>query len=162
MKQILIIFTWMIMSQFFLFATELTQGKKLVEFPLSDQHGHDYNLLDTEKYLLISYDMKLSKKWHVYLSENPDFLTQNKISYITDITPMPKLITQLFAGPKMKKYPFKILLVDNDRFSSLFKNYEGKFSLFKIGDDKIILEEYFPANINEIVQYITKQNQESN
>ena len=63
-------------------------------------------------------------------------LATTKSAYIADITGMPGIITSLIAMPKMKAYPFSVLLVD-DTNKGLFPVQEDMISVISLDNGKI-------------------------
>ncbi|MCW8822400.1 MAG: hypothetical protein OQK45_09230, partial [Sulfurovum sp.] len=45
-------------------------------------------------------------------------------------------ITSMFALPKMKKYPFSVILI-NDDFGNQFNRQEGKVTIYTLKNNKI-------------------------
>ncbi len=49
---------------------------------------------------------------------------------------MPSFISSLIALPKMKKYPFSVMLI-NDDFGKQFNQLEDKITVYQLKDHKI-------------------------
>ena len=124
-------------------------------YTLEDQHGTLRTLQkDTEK-VIVSFDMKLSKSFHNWLKEKESsYLADNKTEYIIDITGMPRIVTWLFAGPKMRKYGFRILLIKEKGFVDNFQKKEGTFTVITLDSDHKITNISFPDNIDAIAKSI--------
>jgi hypothetical protein len=111
----------------------LAVGENFPVRPLTDQHENPVNLGSETELVLLSFDMALSKSMHGFLSEKePDYLATHSTQYVSDIAKMPKIITFLFAGPKMRKYPFPIILNEADDFGPLFPQQEDKITAIKL------------------------------
>jgi hypothetical protein len=54
---------------------------------------------------------------------------------------MPSLIARFFALPKMKKYPFSILLVDEEQTKS-FSKKEEKITVYLVHNGKVTNVQY--------------------
>ncbi len=64
------------------------------------------------------------------------FLTTNKAYYVADISGMPSLIAKFFALPKMKDYPFSVLLVDEEQ-TKAFTKKEDNITVYTVTNGKI-------------------------
>ena len=63
-------------------------------------------------------------------------LTKNNALYVADISGMPSLISKFIALPKMKKYPFSVMLLD-DTNKDFFGKEEGKIIVYSLDNLKI-------------------------
>ena len=125
------------------------------EYSIEDQHGVLRILSKDTEEIIISFDMKLSKKFHKWLNEKEsNYLSRNKAEYIIDIREMPSIITWLFAGPKMRKYGFRILLIKEGDLGDRFPKEEGSFTVIKLGQDQKVTNIRFIDNIDSLTKYI--------
>ncbi len=126
-------------------------GQQLEAYVFEDPHGVKKTIKEDTEVVLMSFEMDLSKKIHAYLEEkDPDYLPKHKAEYVIDISPMPSIITWLFAGPKMRKYPFPILLVDDDDFAERYPKEEGKIAAIELNKDRTISKIEFFENMEEV------------
>ena len=72
------------------------------------------------------------------LKGKPDYLVKHKAYFIADISGMPFLISKFIAVPKMKKYPYDVLLVRNSKWASFIPHKKGYVSVLKISANKVI------------------------
>jgi len=120
-------------------------GDKLPPIELSDQFDKKFKVKPSDKHIIMVFEKDVSMSVAEYLKTKPsDFLAQQQSKYISDISAMPSLITSMFALPKMKKYPFSVLLI-NDDFGKQFNRQEGKITLFKLQQGKITSIEFITA-----------------
>lgn len=123
-------------------------------YTIEDQHGTLRTLNKDTKEVIISFDMKLSKKFHKWLNDKEStYLSRNKTEYIIDIREMPSIITWLFAGPKMRKYGFRILLIKEGDLADRFPKEEGSFTVIKLDQDHKVTNIRFIDNIDSLVKY---------
>lgn len=54
---------------------------------------------------------------------------------------MPSLIAKFFALPKMKKYPFSVLLVDEEQ-TKKFSKQDDKITIYRVNEGKITSVNY--------------------
>lgn len=130
-------------------------GDIMETYSLEDQHGALQNLQPGTEVVIMSFDMKVSKEFHKTLKgKEKTYLSDNKIEYIVDIRGMPSLVTWMFAGPKMRKYKFPILLVKEGNFPDKFPKQEGKFTILKLDPQHNITDISYIGDIKKVIEYI--------
>ncbi len=119
------------------FANTLTIGDTLPTLTINDQFEKAQTIQAETKIILVAADKDTSTIIKEYLlTKKGDFLSANNAYYIADISGMPSLIARFFALPKMKKYPFSVLLLD-DSNKDKFSMKEEKITVYKLKDSKI-------------------------
>ena len=131
---------------------ELVQtGQAFPTYTLSDPHGSNHTLRADTRFVLVASEMKLSKAATAWLSSKPaGFLEDNRIEYVSDITPMPGIISVLFAKPKMRKYPFRLLLADDPAFEKTYPRQSERLAVFVLDDQQTIKDIVFIAKPEEL------------
>lgn len=133
----------------------LKENDYMEVYALEDQHGTLRTLQKDTEEVIISFDMKLSKTFHKWLKDKEsNYLASRKAEYIIDITGMPSIITWLFAGPKMRKYGFRILLIKEGNFGDNIPKQEGKFTMIKLDENHKVIEISFLNNMDAIAKSI--------
>ena len=133
MKKLLLILLFSILS----FAETLKVGDAFPAITLDDQFEKTHTVSLESKRVLVAYDKSMSTILKEFLLEKEDdFLTKNKTVYIGDISGMPSLISRFFAIPKMKKYPFSILFLD-DKNRNAFSKKEDFISVYTLENGKV-------------------------
>lgn len=118
-------------------ASSLTQGSEIPTLTIKDQFEKDHTLNAEVKTIIFSATKEESATVKDFLAtKEKDYLSTNGIAYVADITGMPSLITKWFALPKMKKYSFPILLIDEAN-KSLFPVKEDMISVLTVVDGKV-------------------------
>lgn len=109
------------------------KGSKVTAFKANDQHGQAYEFEATKtKYLLVSFDMETGKKANAALAaQGADFLTKQKAVYVANIFGMPG-IGRMFALPKMRKYPHRIILGDDANLLTPFPQEANKVTVLTV------------------------------
>ena len=88
--------------------------------------------------LLLSFEKDVSSSIKKYIdSKEKDFLAKNNIMYISDISSMPSFITSMFAIPKMKKFDFKISLINDEKEALFLDRKEGKVTVVTLKNNII-------------------------
>jgi len=119
------------------FANALSVGDSTPTFAIKDQFEKAHTIAADTKTILVAADKATSEIMRDYfLTKEKGFLEANKAYYVADISGMPSLIAKFFALPKMKKYPFSILLVDEDQTKEFTKK-EGNITVYSVTDGKI-------------------------
>ena len=74
---------------------------------------------------------------------SPGYLEEHHTEYVSDITPMPSIISHLFALPKIRKYPFRLLLARDENFAKTYPRQAGRFALFLLDGQRTITGLHF-------------------
>ncbi len=119
------------------FANALSVGDNIPNFKIKDQFEKENVIKADTKIVLFAGDKGMSEVLRDYLKAKPKgFLESKKAYYMADISGMPSLIAKFFALPKMKKYPFSILLVDEEQTKS-FDKKEENITVYTVKDAKV-------------------------
>ena len=106
---------------------------------LNDQFGNSHTIDKNISKIIISFDKKSSVLANKFISlkkDSANYLNENNMAFIANITAMPALITKLFAMPKMKKYKHTILLIDDDE-NDMFLTKKKHISVYHIENAKV-------------------------
>ena len=88
--------------------------------------------------LLLSFEKDVSSQIKTYLdTKEKYFLSTNSIMYISDISSMPSFITRMFALPKMKKFTFKVALINDEKEALFIDRKKGKVSVVTLKNNRI-------------------------
>ena len=121
------------------FANPLAVDSTVSELKIKDQFEKEHTLNANIKTILFASDKATSDMIRDYLlplSEKENILEKNNAVYIADISGMPSLISKYIALPKMKKYPFSILLLD-DTNKDNFTKEDGKIIVYTLDNLKV-------------------------
>lgn len=121
------------------FANPLAVDSVVPELKIKDQFEKEHTLNANIKTILFASDKATSDMLRDYLlplSEKENILEKNNAVYIADISGMPSLISKYIALPKMKKYPFSILLLD-DTNKDNFTKEDGKIIVYTLDNLKV-------------------------
>lgn len=118
-------------------ANSLTVGNTLPTLKIKDQFEKEHIVDGNIKTIIFSATKTEGTTIKEFLlTKDKDYLTTNKAAYIADITGMPSIITSLIAMPKMKGYPFSVLLIDEAN-KGLFPIKEDMISVISLDNGKI-------------------------
>ena len=118
-------------------ANSLTVGNTLPTLKIKDQFEKEHIVDANIKTIIFSATKTEGTTIKEFLlTKDKDYLTTNKAAYVADITGMPGIITSLIAMPKMKGYPFSVLLVDEAN-KGLFPVQEDMISVISLDNGKI-------------------------
>lgn len=119
------------------FANSLTVGNNLPTLTIKDQFEKKHTIDANIKTIIFSATKTEGTTIKEFLlTKDKDYLTTNNTAYVADITGMPSLITKFIAMPKMKDYPFSVLLVD-EATKGLFPVKEDMISIISLDNGKI-------------------------
>jgi hypothetical protein len=131
------------------------KGKPFPPYTLPDQFDQTNTLSRETRYVIITSQMEISGLVNTWLKgKTNDFLSTQRIEYVADITPMPQLITKLFALPKMKKYPFRLLLARDPKFAATYPRQTGRIALFILDESQVVQKIKFLEKPEEIEGFI--------
>lgn len=149
-----------VMKRYFIFISlffttllfaEFKVGDTLPTISLPDQFDKQHQVTKNDRLLILAFEKDVAGQIKTYLESQPKgFLENNHAKYISDISHMPSMVTSWFAIPKMKKYPFSIMLI-YDAFGKEFGKQEGKITIYRIHNHKIVSVEFIsPDNLSSI------------
>jgi len=94
-------------------AAALGVGDAVPPLSAQDQHGQTFTFTNGMRYLLIAREMTPAKAANRELSAlGAEYLEKHRAAFLMDIHTMPA-IARLFAFPKLRHYPHRIVLVDD-------------------------------------------------
>lgn len=128
MKKLLIT----VIIAFGLHAAPIEMGTKIDNLEIVDQFEKLHKIGEDTKLILFASDKETSDILKDYLlSKKENILEKNSAVYVADISGMPSIISKFIALPKMKKYPFSILLLDENS-KELFTKEDGKIIVYDL------------------------------
>jgi len=155
MKNILI--TLICFAAFTSHAEPVETGKPFPPYTLEDQFGQAATLSPDTRYVIIASEKDVSGKVNSWLKgKEKGFLPAHKTEYVSDIEPMPGIITSLFALPKMKKYPFTLLLNREKEFAATYPHQKGKIALFHLDEKQVLVNIHYVDNAEELDALIAR------
>ena len=124
-----------------LFAGSLSGSLKVGEaFPnvtLKDQFDKPLSVNKNDRWVLMAFEKSVAIGVADYFKTKPKgYLKKAHIKYISDISTMPSFITSMFALPKMKTYPFSVMLIRDDS-GKMYRIKEGKATLYRVKNGTI-------------------------
>jgi len=108
------------------------RGEKFPSFTLSDQFGKQHAMTPQIHFILMAFEKDVSIETADFLkAQKKGFMEKKQILYISDISNMPAFLSSMFVFPKLKKYPFSVLLIEDD-FGKRFDRQAGKLTIYKV------------------------------
>ena len=122
-------------------AETLAAGDRFPELKnMQDQHEQAYPMPEDVKHVAVAFTMSVGKSANQALADRGgDFLPESKAVFIANIYGMPA-IGRLFAMPKMRKYPHRIMLADAEKLLNDFPQKEDRVTVFDLDTTGRILE----------------------
>ncbi|OFZ31053.1 MAG: hypothetical protein A2622_00155 [Bdellovibrionales bacterium RIFCSPHIGHO2_01_FULL_40_29] len=136
----------------------LAEPLKAVQLP--DQFDTLTSIDASTKWIVYSRDKDLSNHINKALEELK--ITDIKAlqgAYVADISEMPGMITTLFALPKMKKYPFKVILDKKGDITASWPQKKGHVSLIELDQLEVMKAEQ-TASFDEIKKFLESKNKQ--
>ena len=110
-------------------AAELAVGDAIPDFSAKDQFGKEFKFAPGLKFLLLGFDMNAGKAANQKLANlGAGGLERYGAAYVMDIHTMPA-VARVFALPKMRKYPHRIILAETADLLSAFPHQSEKITV---------------------------------
>ena len=136
-------------------AAPVEQDQPFTPYTVTDAFGATNTLSRDTRFVIISSEKGVSARVNEWLqAKDKDYLPHHRAEYVSDITPMPGIITTMFALPKMKKYPYKILLSRDPEFAKTYPAKDGKIALFILNEDQRVSQIIYVEKAKELDSYI--------
>lgn len=114
---------------FSLKAGELAVGDAVPVFSARDQFANEFHFQAGLRFLLLGFDMGASKAANLKLAAlGPGWLEKQGAVYVLDIHSMPA-IARVFALPKFRKYPHRIILAEAESLLAPFPRQPERFTV---------------------------------
>jgi hypothetical protein len=121
-------------------AGELRVGDAMPPFSARDQFGKDFKFAAGLHFFLLGFDMSTGKAANLKLAElGPGWLEKHGAVYVLDIHTMPG-IARVFALPKMRKYPHRIMLAETEGLLAPFPRQPDQITVLVLTTDGKIKE----------------------
>ena len=110
-------------------AKELSVGDAVPAFAANDQMGREFKFAPGPRFLLLGFDMNATKAANEkFTALGAGGLEKLGAVYVMDIHAMPG-IARLFALPKMRKYPFRVILATTAEMLAPFPHQPEKITV---------------------------------
>jgi hypothetical protein len=128
-------------------AEQLLPGDTFPGLQAEDQHGNPYLFSPGTAAVLIAFDMKTGKRANKFFAEQgADFLPDQNAVYIANIYVMPG-IGRMFALPKMRKYPHRIVLAQSQDLLLGFPHKADHITIIKLNEKGVVASiDYWQPN----------------
>lgn len=134
MKKIIIWFL-MVLN---LWATPYNIEEKVISFDLKDQFGNNHHVDVMPHTLILAFEKGTSLTVNNYLSmQNKKYLDTYNAVFIVDVSSVPSLFIKFFGIPKMQKYSYQILLIDDENFAHQFSRQKGKITIIHFKENVV-------------------------
>jgi len=118
-------------------AQPLRVGDPLPGFTIKDQHEQEVAVEpgSSVRHLVVSFTMGTGKGANSYFeNKGAGWLEEHEAAFVANIYGMPG-IGRMFALPKMRKYPHRILLGDDEHLLTRYPEQKGKLTVFDLAAD---------------------------
>jgi len=135
-------------------ADPLTVGAPMPELELPDQHEKMHVVADANT-ILFAPNKAAGEIVHQSLGQgDSQSLKAKGIVYISDISGMPSFVTRMFALPKMRDYPYPVLLGYDKAETAMFPRREGQVTVLGVVSGKIERIDFAEsaAALNDLVE----------
>jgi len=153
MKRIII--TIILLCQI-LWAAPFGKGDTLPVLTWKNQFDRQVSVGKDARVLIMAFEKDVAVETAKVLTRAPKgVLERHRAYYISDISSMPSVITSWFALPKMKKYPFEVLLIRQKEEGEKFLHQQGKITLYRLKRGNVISVEYMaPKRLEKVLEQL--------
>lgn len=121
-------------------AAELAVGDTMPAFAAKDQHGKAFKFDGGPKFLLLGFERSATTAANGKLAAlEAGWLEKHDAVYVMDIHPMPA-IARVFAMPKLRKNPQRIVLVDDPKLLASLPRQPGKITVLLLTPERKVNE----------------------
>jgi len=119
------------------FAGQLAVGDAIPAITAKDQHGIPFVLATNIQTLLVATEMDCAKAANRQLAaQAAGFLDKHNAAFLMDVHSMPG-IARMFAFPKMKKYPHRIVFIDSPTVLTNFPSQTNRVAVISLNAGRI-------------------------
>ena len=126
----------------FAFGAVLKVGDTLQTTQFKNQFDKDVAITKEAKKLILVFSKEKGDVVKTYLEKNPNYLSTIKGFYFADVSGAPSLVTKMFMKPKFQKYPFPMILLEDEKYKEIFPNKEEYITIITLDNLKIINIEF--------------------
>ncbi len=117
--------------------TPLQPHNRVPTLNLLDQYDHTITIDKDARFLIYTAQKDVALEVANILEQKEQLLRAKKIYFLSDISDIPSFIASWFAIPKMRSYPFSILLIQQEQISDYFGATEGHVTLYSLEQSKV-------------------------
>jgi len=111
----------------------IEQNSTIEPFTLNDQFGEEHKVETLPQMLICSFGKASGQLISSYFNgEDENYLSNNSIILLADVSGVPSLLRKTIILPKMKKNSFKILTITDKEFASQFPKEEDSLTILKL------------------------------
>jgi len=136
-------------------------GTQLPDFSLKDQHGKTYKLDPAVRLILFVGKDRRGGEIVAKALENTGegYLAKHNTIYVIDTSGIPRLVNKLFARPKLRKRPYKILLDPEPSVTKDFPSEKDKVTLLYINNRTIEAIEFLgtPEDVKKAIEKMKQE-----
>lgn len=119
-------------------ADQLAVEDKFPALTLHDQHDQPMAISKDTRLVLFAVEKPAADLVTAYLEKQPDdFLEGNAAVYLMDISGMPKMITRMFALPKMRNRPYRILLAEDEETLAFLPRHQNQVTVIRLEKGRV-------------------------
>ena len=114
-------------------------GMSLERVTLLDQFDRSHTISTFPTKVIVIFERAHAAMLHAYLGRKggATYLQQHNAMILMDISPMPTMVSSLFAIPKMRKYPYSVLLVRDGVYTRSLPRQNGAMSVYTLDRNTI-------------------------
>ena len=139
--------------------TKLVIGKNLSDLKLKDQNGKLHKIDMQTKKLVFAFSKDIGHNCNEFFAlKGKDYLKNNKVQFIADLSSAPSIIRSMFILPGLKDFKHDVLIIDDNKMSANYKptTNDDKIVVVNLNKQQILDIKYLNTT-KELEKYINKQ-----
>lgn len=109
------------------------------DYEYESPKGHILKVPPKSKLVLVTFEKDTASLVNNYLkTQEKYYIQKNNAVFISDISNMPRFITNMFALPKMKNYKHKLYLQYSKKFKKRIPHKDDQITLIHFVDKKVL------------------------
>ncbi|MEA3353034.1 MAG: hypothetical protein U9Q33_04355 [Campylobacterota bacterium] len=137
---------------------EVSLNKPLPKFELLDQFDSVHFNENSTKKLIFAFSKDIGHNVNEFLEkQKKSFLEDNDAKFIIDLSAAPSFVRSLFIVPKLEKYKYPVLIIDEEEVSKQFINFKHQEKVMLVTLDKQKVKNIeFLTDVNELKKAIER------
>lgn len=139
------------LSALVLIAGLLGPGSRLPDPAFIDQHGQSRGLDQHARFLVISFEKQgaqMTKRW---LRSKPEsYLADHGVCLLADVSRMPSQIKEKIFLPRLRKYGYPVLLIEDESAESIFPRQPKQLTVIVLDGKGTVVSVQFSDSVEAV------------
>lgn len=136
----------------------ITVDKNIEQFKLYDQFDQPHNISSKTKKIIFAFSKDVGHNVNDFLEkEDKNYLSRHNTQFVIDLSAAPGMIRSLFIIPKLEKYTYPVLIIENEETANRYadETNKGKIMVVSLDNLKVTAIDFF-RDTNELKSFLEK------